>query len=637
MSGSLGKVVIPVVSTCDPTGFNQAKAGLKELESAQGSGGGGGGGHGGGGASRPARSAAPAEHEQAAWQNAMQKEGSFLASSQTFSGMESAAAKNRARLSDLSPFGKTARSELSREAALTAAELGKAKKSISGAHFGQGLGVGDAASGAMSEMGMGPLAGAGSMGGAAVGIYAISQAAAASAIELRHSAREAGVSMEYYGKLGAASRNAGIGIDETIAGMKKAHQSFESAALQGDVGQGLFLKSLGLTDKQIASGMDNAESMTQILAGKNLSDANKAVLFGGVAAGNSAMSARQTEGSFFAPSAGEALSATRLKNDTEGMLTKVMGTWGAIGRGAMSGTNPLDVMDQDQRDALAQEQKERQADAKARRTRAGISAAGELANSSERYQTNIATTDNTDFSWAGKGADRWKQLGHVRAGERRLSEERPNLDIREGAEREWENIGAKNRLGGYSDDLQGRRAQNQVEARMNAQLAPVRSNAENAGASVNDSLNEWDVADEAESRRRKNMSLPDLANFSQRRNGPNGLETDSEMRDRMRSPEQTDAARKMGDQLTSYAEGMTSSGAQAGAYGVNTVAGASAMMGAEYTMDQSQQTAKMVECLMKIAENTGHLTKERRQAVEHELGHRYNDPISGFLNMLGNH
>ena len=134
------------------------------------------------------------------------------------------------------------------------------------------------------------------------------------------------------------------------------------------------------------------------------------------------------------------------------------------------------------------------------------------------------------------------------------------------------------------------------------------------------------------------MSLPDLANLTQRRVGADGqLESDREMRDRMRSPEQTDSARKMGDTLTSYVEGMTSSGAQAGAYGVNTVQGASMMMGAEYQMDQSQQTAKMVECLMKIAENTGHLTKERRQAVEHELGHRYNDPISGFISMLGNH
>ena len=236
----------------------------------------------------------------------MQHEGSFLASSQTFSGLESAAAKNRARLADLSPFGKSARVELSQHAAAMAAEHEKAKKTVRGGAAGRsGLGIGDAASGMMGELGFGGLSGAGTIGGAAAGIYAISQAAANSAIELGRNAREAGVTVEYYGKLGAASRKAGIGIDETMAGMKKAHQSFENAALNGSIGESLFLKSLGLTDRQIAAGMDNAESMADMLTGKNLSGGQKAVLFGSVSAGDAALGAGKTQGSFFAPTAGE--------------------------------------------------------------------------------------------------------------------------------------------------------------------------------------------------------------------------------------------------------------------------------------------------------------------------------------------
>ena len=65
--------------------------------------------------------------------------------------------------------------------------------------------------------------------------------------------------------------------------------------------------------------------------------------------------------------------------------------------------------------------------------------------------------------------------------------------------------------------------------------------------------------------------------------------------------EQRDAARDFGDKLTDYVEGITRSGPQAGAYDVNTVQGASQLMGAEYQMDQSQETKRMVELLLQIA------------------------------------
>jgi len=89
-------------------------------------------------------------------------------------------------------------------------------------------------------------------------------------------------------------------------------------------------------------------------------------------------------------------------------------------------------------------------------------------------------------------------------------------------------------------------------------------------------------------------------------------------------------ARSIGDQLTEYVEGLTSSGAQAGAYGVNTVQGASQLMGAEYRMDQALNTKRMVELLLKIAENTGHLKPGATKDIEANLGYRTNDPISGL-------
>jgi hypothetical protein len=97
------------------------------------------------------------------------------------------------------------------------------------------------------------------------------------------------------------------------------------------------------------------------------------------------------------------------------------------------------------------------------------------------------------------------------------------------------------------------------------------------------------------------------------------------------SLEQRDAARDFGDKLTSYVEGLTSAGPQAGAYGVNTVQGASQMMSAEYQMDQSQDTRRMVELLLQIAVNTGKVTKDQASAVKDNLGYRTNDP----LNFLG--
>ena len=97
------------------------------------------------------------------------------------------------------------------------------------------------------------------------------------------------------------------------------------------------------------------------------------------------------------------------------------------------------------------------------------------------------------------------------------------------------------------------------------------------------------------------------------------------------SLEQRDAARDFGDKLTDYVQGLTSAGPQSGAYGVNTVQGAQQLMGAEYQMDQSQDTRRMVELLLQIAVNTGKMDKGQAGAVKDNLGYRSNDPISGIF------
>ncbi len=53
------------------------------------------------------------------------------------------------------------------------------------------------------------------------------------------------------------------------------------------------------------------------------------------------------------------------------------------------------------------------------------------------------------------------------------------------------------------------------------------------------------------------------------------------------------------------------------------------MVNAEYGMDQTKDTVRMVELLVKIAENTGKMTKDQGDAILGNLGFRTNDPILG--------
>ena len=105
--------------------------------------------------------AARAEKEATAWREAMQKEGSFLASSMSFGGGETAETKNRVRWAEMLPWGKSARAEISKEAALTAAELGNAKSGLAKklAEMSSGLAeAGRGGIGGLMSSGLGMLA-----------------------------------------------------------------------------------------------------------------------------------------------------------------------------------------------------------------------------------------------------------------------------------------------------------------------------------------------------------------------------------------------------------------------------------------------------------------------------------------------
>ena len=197
-------------------------------------------------------------------------------------------------------------------------------------------------------------------------------------------------------------------------------------------------------------------------------------------------------------------------------------------------------------------------------------------------------------------------------------------------------IGEKNRLGGFADDLMGRRAEIGVEARLNSHLGPRASDAENLRGRSRPTRQEWDVADEAESRRRKNLPLPELANLTQRRNGPNGLESDHDMKARLRSPEQTDTARKMGDAIDDLRPGhdrLRTAGRRVRRQhgpGCQPDDGGRIPNGPEPEQPNDGRAADR-----RSPVKTGHMTKEQAEAVRHEPGlpHQRSDqrPLSGAI------
>jgi hypothetical protein len=324
--------------------------------------------------------------------------------------------------------------------------------------------------------------------------------------------------------------------------------------------------------------------MVNLLAGKNLSGAQKAVLFGSAAAGNAAFSASRGQGSFWSPTAGEARSAAQLQADTQGAMTKVMGFWGAFGRALMhpSGPGALSLMNQDEAKAQQEAGQRISDDARKRRILEGVSAMNDLANPAERYQSRAAAINNMQFPG---DAERWRGFAMNRAAQERLAAERPYLGVREGFAREYENLNGAN----FSDERQRRRAQIEVEDRRAAALAPVRSRYENLEAENMSGLSKWYAA------------------------GREG--------GRFQSLEQTDIARRMGLQVQDYADSMTHAGGLAGAADMSSVGGYSQLVAAQEQMRQSSDSRAMAEMLLQ------QLPHAIAQAIRANFGFQFRRPM----------
>jgi hypothetical protein len=152
---------------------------------------------------------------------------------------------------------------------------------------------------------------------------------------------------------------------------------------------------------------------------------------------------------------------------------------------------------------------------------------------------------------------------------------------------------------------------------VNQALSPVLSLYERLQGQTSVGAQQWDVAEEAETRRRRGMNLPDLANMTQRRPG----ETDAEMKSRLRTPEQTDIARRLGGDVQSYADALTRAGGLAGAADMNTVGGYSQLVGAQEQMRQSTDSRAMAEILLQ------QLPKSIADAIRDNFGFEFRRPM----------
>ena len=193
----------------------------------------------------------------------------------------------------------------------------------------------------------------------------------------------------------------------------------------------------------------------------------------------------------------------------------------------------------------------------------------------------------------GKDAQRFTNLRNAQIDQQRLSAEaglRTPQDMMEGQlainQARFENKG-------FSSERQFNEAQTQTRETADKALAPVRSNVENLSAGIDRSSERWKNAGSWEEHR--------------------------------------GVARSMGNDLTDYVQGLTASGPQAGAYGVNTVQGASQMMGSEFEMSKSTETNNILKAILDQLVKSGKMDRKEAAAVGNELGYRTRDPISQLL------
>ena len=541
MSSSIGKIIIPVVSTCDPTGFNQAKAGLKDLEQSQPSGGGGGGG------GAPVIERAP----------------------------------KQAAASGMNNIAKTAGSRLSQIAG-----------AIPGAE-GIGSLIGSAA--------LGPVA-------AGVAVFALSQKAAANAIAVRKSALDLSVSVDYYGKLEKSARGAGLSMGEVTAAMSTMESKVLGAATGGSMGESVYLQSLGLTRDDMREGIGNAEYLARRLHGMNLTGGQKAAVFGSVGAADAVMGAGGQQNGIFDANAGTSLMASRMGVGISNFATNMVGAWGGI----LTGRSREDL----EREAADKDKAEQEGRLTKYMQQSGAAALPGLVSPAE--SARYANESHKGFIYSAKGTEqaRYEQLAQVQTRQARFSAEAPLMQAREAYGEESGIISQGARAGGYSNHSQGEMAAIQALDKLNQNLSPTRSNVENLGADLDVSAKRWEQD--------KKSRYNDKGNWKGEAGGemvdPEGV-----------SKQQIDIARSTGDRLTDYVQGLTASGPQAGAYGINTVAGASQVMGSEFEMSKSTETISILKAILEQLVASGKMTRQQADTTGSQLGYRYNDPISNLF------
>jgi hypothetical protein len=435
-------------------------------------------------------------------------------------------------------------------------DLEQAGQAVGGGGVGGGaaanpydkLGVGRAVGAVAGETGLGGLVGAAGAGGlvagaamAGIAIYSLSQRAADSAIRLRDNARELHVSTQYYAGLSAAARRAGTDVSTVTSSLSGLHSMAESA-LTGDVGQAIFLESMGIGRKQLMGGVGDTAALSRLMLA-HAQGPQRAALFGSETAARAAEFANGPT-SWKAPTSGEARSAAQLKIGFGGIGTWIAAgikdTLASLGRGTLN----IGQIHREQRDAAAAEEEANRVGEQYRiRQQHGASIVGGLLSPYESAGREIRA--RADYVYSADPAEQTT-----------LSE----------------------------------RSRTQVIEGMNASVSAVRSLAENLTASLDIGQRKWDQF----ALQPKLLPLK-LENFEE------NLRRQQEWNHQGHplSREQTGEARRMGMDIINYSAAMTQAGPLAGAADMNTVGGYSQLVNAQEGFRQSIDSRAMFEMIIR--------------------------------------
>lgn len=440
--------------------------------------------------------------------------------------------------------------------------------------------------------GLGSLLSASALGPAAAGVavFALSQRVASNAAQVRKGALDLNVSVDYYGKLEKSARYAGITIGEVTAGISGAHEKVLSAATGGNMGESVFLESLGLTRSDMQEGIGNAEYLAQRLSGMHLTAGQKASVFGSVQAADAIMGAgKGSSGGLFDANAAETMVASQMRVGGENAATNVLGRLGFFFSASYSGKSYQEIgIDWQKKNdqAEAQQRAEQQAKYEKAMQAAGSSLLPSLASpaDAERY-TRISRQPFIYSANAGEN-ERYRNLADLQARETRLGAESGLISPWEQADREMAIATGKRENKGYSSDYQAESAMIGIQERKNAALTPVRSKWENLEANLKTGQDRWNNESE-------------LGGWHER--------------------EAT--ARKMGMQVQDYADSLTHAGGLAGAADMTSVGGYSQLVAAQEQMRQSSDSRAMAEMLLQ------QLPKAIADAIRENFGFEFRRPM----------